>query len=642
MKDRKYLSSLSFQGVRLPRPSAFLLLLVCLSLQDARLDAEDATPEPFPDPTIVSVFPPGAQQGTEINLEIRGEALDGAYAVLFDSEGFKAQVQEVAEIEPEVKESDDPSEDPAKEEEEKPPPIFRVSVQIAIDRSAPAGVHSFRLISPRGVSNALRFRVDEGVVGSEMETPHSLSRQAQAIAVPGILNGRIRQHGELDYYSFETFTAQELAFEIDLARNFEPRIALYQPTESWLDPDRPTRLLFDEERATDLMPLHPRFTYRVEPGRYLVEVGSLFGKGGPNCGYQLRILPAGLSDHARTEAEWQERVFTRKIEPGWMDELWSRTVRLESEESGGPEGPSQTGGLVTSLDSPPPLIAEAPDQLSHLKEKEPNDLPEQALKFSVGTMIDGSIGAPGDRDTFKFEVEAGQQLAFEIETPEVKPPHFNPRLELRGEKGNELLTSIHKRSRRYGGGGIPSNYLKATEPKVIYTFDRSGHYYLEIRDITSRYGNSDYAYRLVVRPQIPHVGAFEVDPGDRINLIPGRARKVNIVTYQEEGFSGEVLFTFAGLPQGVNVFPGAEVDGKKRPNEISEKEESFVPDVQKTTLVLLADPDAPVTRMPRWLSLEARPIVGGQVGSPLPVAQIPLMVVKPESVDLSKAGTGGE
>ena len=53
-----------------------------------------------------------------------------------------------------------------------------------------------------------------------METPHSLSRQAQAIAVPGILNGRIRQHGELDYYSFETFTAQELAFEIDLARNF--------------------------------------------------------------------------------------------------------------------------------------------------------------------------------------------------------------------------------------------------------------------------------------------------------------------------------------------------------------------------------------------------------------------------------------
>ena len=74
--------------------------------------------------------------------------------------------------------------------------------------------------------------------------------------------------------------------------------------------------------------------------------------------------------------------------------------------------------------------------------------------------------------------------------------------------------------------------------------------------------------------------------------------------------------------------------GKKRPNEISEKEDSFVPDVQKTTLVLLADPDAPVTRMPQWLSLKARPIVGGQVGSLLTVAEIPLMVVKPDRVDL--------
>jgi hypothetical protein len=634
LKGRKYLIYLSFQGARRPLPWTFVLLFLCLSLQETRLDAEASTSEPFPDPTIVSIFPLGAQQGTEVKLEIRGEALDGAYAVLFDSAGLEAQVQEVAEIEPEVKESDDTSEDPAQEEEEKPPPIFRVAVRVAIDRSAPAGVHSFRLISPRGVSNALRFRVDEGVVVSEMETPHSSSRQAQPMAVPGVLNGRIRQHGELDYYVFEAFAAQELVFEIDLARHFEPRLALYQPTESWLDPDRPTRLPFDEERATDLMPLHPRFSYRVEPGRYLVEVGSLFGKGGPNCGYQLRILPAGLSDHAQTEAEWQERVFTRKIEPGWMDELWSRTVRLESEESDGPEGSSQTGSLVTSLDSPPPLMAEVPDQLFHMTEEEPNDLPEQALKFSVGTLIDGSIGAPGDRDTFKFEVEAGQQLAFEIETPEVKPPHFNPRLELRGEEGNELLTSIHMRHKTYGGAGIPSNYLKAAEPKVTYTFERSGHYYLEIRDITSRYGNSDYAYRLVVRPQIPHVGAFEVNPGDRINLIPGQARKVNIVTYQEEGFSGEVLFTFARLPQGVNVFPGAEVDGKKRPNEISEKEDSFVPDVQKTTLVLLADPDAPVTRMPQWLSLKARPIVGGQVGSPLTVAEIPLMVVKPDRVDL--------
>jgi hypothetical protein len=630
LKDRKYLPNLSFQGVFVPRPWTFLLLFLCLSLQEARLDAEAPDSESSPEPTIVSVFPPGAGLGTEITLEIRGEALDGAYAVLFDAAGFKAKVQLVTELEPEVKESDDPPADPVKEEE-KPPPVFRVSVQVAIDRSTPAAVHSFRLITPRGVSNALNFRVDGRMVGSETESPHSSPANAQAIAVPGVVNGRIRQHGELDYYVFEAAVAQQLAFEVDLAGHFEPRLALYRPTESWLDPARPTRLLFDEETRTDLITLRPRFTYRVEPGRYLVEVGSLFGKGGPDCGYQLRILPAGLSDPAPTEARWQERVFTRKIESGWMSELWSRTVRLERKETGGSEESSQTGGLVTSPDSPSVPIAEVPEQLSHLKEQEPNDVPEQALKFSVGAMIDGSIGAPGDRDTFEFEVEAGQRLAFEIATPEVGPPHFNPLLQLRGEKGNELLTSVHKRHKRYGGAGIPSNYLKAAEPKVLYTFERSGRYYLEIRDVTSRYGDPDYAYRLVVRPQIPHVGAFEVTPQERINLVPGRARKLNIVTYHEEGFAGEVLFTSAGLPAGVNVFPGADADGKKRPNDVSEKEESFVPGVQKTTLVLLADPDAPVTRMPQWLNLKARPVVGGQVGALVPVARIPLMVVKPDA-----------
>ncbi len=641
MENRKQSSQPTSRGVALLPLSPLVLLLIGLSPQHALLYAETPASEPFPEPVIASVFPLGAQQGTEIELEIRGEALDGAYAVVFDSEGLEARVRDVAEIEPEVKGSDDPSVDPAKEEEEKPPPIFQVSVRITIDPSVPAGVHSFRLVSPRGVSNALRFRVDERVVAAEADTPHSSMMDAQQIAIPAILNGTISRHGELDYYVFEAGSTQDLAFEIDLARHFEPRIALYQPTGSWLEQDRPTRLLFDEEKVTDLMPLRPRYSYRVEPGRYLVEVGSLFGKGGPNCGYQLRILPAGLSDPEQKEAEWQERLFTRKIEPGWIQDLWSRTVKLEDPESDGSKPATQTGAFDTGADSAPSAMIQAPELLSRVQEQEPNERTEQALEFLVGTMIDGKIGTPGDRDTFQFEGEAGQQLVFEVATPEAAPPYFNPRLELRGEDGSELLTSVHLRKRRYGGGG-PSNYLKAVEPKVTYTLERKGRYYLEIRDVTSRYGDADYAYRLVVRDQIPHVGAFEVNPHDRINLIPGQATKLNIVTYQEEGFSGDVLFTFSGLPPGVTVFPGAEVDGKKRPNEVSEKEELFVPDVQKTTLVLLADPDAPLTRKPLWLSLKARPVVGGKIGSLLPVAEIRLMVVKPEPVDRSKAGTEGE
>ena len=609
-------------SLRAARP-ACLLLLLCVSLPHAFLDA--AAQASDPEPTIVSIFPRGGQQGSKIKLEMRGEALDGAYAGLFDSVGFEVQVPEVKENELEVERSDNL---PKGEEEEKPPPIFQVWVTIS--SSAPVGVHSLRLISRRGVSNPVRFRVDKSLVSSETDLPHPTVSQAQAITVPAIVNGRIREHGELDCYTFDARAGQELSFEIDLAEHFEPRLALYRPTGSWLDPDRPTRLLFHEERTSDLMPTHPRFSYRVvETGAHCVEVGSLFGKGGPNCGYQLRILPAGLADSVQTsiesKAEWQERRFTRKIDPDWIDKLWARTVRVESPQPDGPEAAAQKSSRDTTLDSSGELDAADPP-LSQLMEKEPNDLPEQAQELSIGTVIEGRIGAPGDRDTFKLEAEAGEKLAFEIETPAVGPPHFNPRLALLGEDSNTLLSNVHQKHAEYGGGG-PSSWLQTVEPKLIYTIERSGRYYLEVRDITSRYGNSDYNYRLVVRTQIPHVGAFEVSPDERLNLIPGQARKLIIVTHQEEGFRGEVLFTWSNLAQGVKVFPGADVAGKP-PNERSKKEENFVPDVQKTTLMVLADADAPATRLPQWLTLKARPVVGGQVGAPLAVAEIPLMVIK--------------
>ena len=56
---------------------------------------------------------------------------------------------------------------------------------------------------------------------------------------------------------------------------------------------------------------------------------------------------------------------------------------------------------------------------------------------------------------------------------------------------------------------------------------------------------------------------------------------------------------------------------------------------QNTTLILFAELDAPLTRNPLWIGLRARPVVEQEIGLELPVAEIPLMVVRPESVHLS-------
>ena len=202
-----------------------------------------------------------------------------------------------------------------------------------------------------------------------------------------------------------------------------------------------------------------------------------------------------------------------------------------------------------------------------------------------------------------------------------------------------MLANVHKYGTIYNGGGIPSSFLKTVEPKMAYTLERSGRFFVEVRDVTSRYGGPDYEYRLLVRTPIPHVGAFDVDPVERINLVPGIARKLSIVTHQEEGFAGEVLFACSNLPPGVRVFPGADVE-KKSSASVSKQEESFLPGIQKTTLVLLAEPDAPVTRMPEWIRITARPVVGGRVGADLPVLEVPLMVVAPADPESNSGGRG--
>ena len=347
--------------------------------------------------------------------------------------------------------------------------------------------------------------------------------------------------------------------------------------------------------SSDLIPVRHRFSYRVaESGRYLLEVASLLGKGGPDCGYQLRVLTAGPAPQATSEPTWTERHFTRKIDADWTDRLRSRTVLQEQPHSQGRETATGAGSLAVSPDATPSATDRTSQGLARLLEREPNELRGQALPASIGELIDGTIGAPGDRDTYTFEGEAGTQLILELATPRVGPPHFNPRVELYEDQGGSVLANVHKYGTIYNGGGIPSSFLKTVEPKMAYTLERSGRFFVEVRDVTSRYGGPDYEYRLLVRTPIPHVGAFDVDPVERINLVPGIARKLSIVTHQEEGFAGEVLFACSNLPPGVQVFPGADVE-KKSSAPVSKQEESFLPGIQKTTLVLLAEPDAPVT-----------------------------------------------
>ena len=227
-------------------------------------------------------------------------------------------------------------------------------------------------------------------------------------------------------------------------------------------------------------------------------------------------------------------------------------------------------------------------------------------------------------DTFRFTVKADERLAFEIETPSAGPPPlFNPRLAVLDEAGVEVLNNIHKR--------IPSQsmiYWKSVQPKTLYTFDQEGEYVLQLRDITSRRGKPGFDYRVLIRPQIPHVGQTYVSEifspvqlersgyqtADRINRVPGEAKTLTVATTREEGFSGDIVVTLENLPPGVEAFPGTQVEPPQGGSQDGGLKERFEPEMQEVTIMLLAQETAPITAMPHLIRIGLRLIGEGRIG----------------------------
>jgi len=585
-------------------------------------------------PQIVSIFPAGGRLGSSLEIEIEGTGLDGVYSAWFGAGNIRGQIRNLEQIQLEELPATGPR------RERKKYHAQRASVTVQVDAAAAMGRHWVRLVSPRGVSNALPFLVYSDPVVLETESPHASLGDAQRVPIPVVASGKIGKEGEVDYYCFDAAAGQDLKFEafgrisrdplvkLFTGRHFEVQLALYEPGPSWFDPSRARRLAIKYLAEYDDAVTTMRYRFG-KAGRYYLAVSAMIGVAGPNYAYQLLISPdvnSYLVENRGRSTERMERAFVRKLDAGRLETLLSRTVLKNPAESV-KDDENATGNPVGSAAGTPPSIDRSllsNRTLTVTVEQEPNDTPKQALPLTLPALVEGAIGRPGDTDHFRFQAKRGQRLAFEIETPGMPPPAFGPRLALQDANGEEeLFTNVY---RFIGGDG--DDWIKRIEPKGIYTFEREGAYLLQVRDHTSRKGGPGFQYRILIRPQIPHMGKIEVQE-DRMNLTRGQARKLTVVTEQEEAFAGDISLAVENLPPGVQAFPGTEVEPEKTPPPLSEgNKDLFLPKSQKAVILLAASPEAPATRMPQFIRVTARPVVGGEIGAPSLVEEIPLMVVE--------------
>ena len=553
-------------------------------------------------PTILAIFPLGGQPGAELQVTLRGHALDGTYALWFDSLDLSARVLDLrTEPLPVSSARKSKSKDSTKE------PIQVLKLVFEIPENALLGAHAIRVLTPGGVSNLLDLWVHARPSVMEGDEPHEMPTEAEELgADPPIVYGTIHAKGEVDYYAFEASRGETLGFEVVSSPSMDPALALYQLTGSWFNPDRAKRLAFnDEPIAYPNLSTEAILTHRFETsGKYLVRVSGFLGEGGVDHQYLLRTTPATSgetswrsrnSEPQRSDLDmWQERTWTRPLQRDRMKILGSRRVASQT-------APDTLKIPVIDLDAEADSTSAGP------------------LRVDLPSLLKGTIDPPGDIDRVSFSVETGDKIALEVETPNQTLPLFNPYRKIYDDQGVEVLTNVH--STLNGNNDIS----KQIQPKTIHSFPRAGRFTLEIRDITSTYGD---AYKVLLRPQVPHMGQIHVDEG-HLNLVAGRASKLSLVTDQEEGFQGYVVMTVEGLPEGVKAHTATEVEPDRPPAMNRGRQERYVSKSRKATFVFVVDEDAPATRIPVTARILVRPVDEGRLGAAVPVKDLLIMVLKP-------------
>lgn len=601
--------------------------------------------EPLPtEPQALYIFPAGGQRGSTVAIQIDGQTLGDTYAVWTDCQQLHASVKKVVEIDREVWIAPYVPQKRLTHE---------VTLEVKISQAAALGGHTLRLVSPRGISNPVPFRVSSEheplILEDESQTGSDKPIRGQAVEYPVAINGRLGRilGGEVDYYSFDAEAGRSIDFDV-----FFPSLGgkmllyLYQPSASWVDPHRLVQLAFNDDPIAyerglfgsppDLI-IRSRLRHRfAESGRYLIAVKSYDDRGGPGFVYQLRISPAReevASFHrawplAHPAAyKWLERRFDRHLSDIRLEQVSRRTVLVPPEEPAmeGKTGSSSADGSSEDVTARQPAVAFDPEQpvSTYRAERNAEGRQEHVPNLDLPAFLEGVIDQPGKTDHYRFKVKSGQALAFEVATPRQIVPVFNPWVRILDEQQEVVFSCIYN---LVEGNNV--QLFRYFEPKMVYTFAQDGEYTLEIRDLTTRYWGDDFVYRVMIRPQIPHVGGLEMDV-DRANLVPGEAKRLTVTADREEGFEGEIALSLENLPAGVRAYPTAAPEEPRPPAFDEGQKDIFRPVTQKVAISLIADETASTIRVPQVVRVNARPIVNGKPGMLIPVGEVLVMVVPP-------------
>jgi hypothetical protein len=524
----------------------------------------------LPQLRLYSIFPPGGQAGSTVELQIlNGTDLDEIDALHFSHPGLTAAPKMQG---PEGGQTPVPN-----------------TFLITIADDVPLGVHEVRANGRFGISNPRSFVVGERPELIETE-PNNSVEQATPVELNQTVNGRMNSGADIDFFKFTGQQGQRVIAFCRAARIDSQMAATLEFYDAFGRRLAYGRSLTRNEPLVDV-------TLPAD-GEYFVKVHDFTYGGGADYVYRLTLHtgphidyvmpPSGLAN-----SKGQYTLYGRNL-PGGEEAgvsidgrpLQKMTVEIEL-----PDDPTvlklaenldpvEAGvdGISYTLDTPqgrsnPVMIyfATAPVVM----EQEPNDEPQQANKINVPAEFVGQFQSRGDVDYVEFEAKANEVYyieAFAQRNGTTADPYVVLEQITRNDKGEETvkrLTALDD-----DNTNLAPNVFDTLSDDPVYRFavPADGTYRISLRDryFESR-GDPSLVYRLSIRNEQPDYRLVAVPVGTApnletaaVSLRKGENVAVEVLAFRRDGFDETIDVTAEGLPDGVTVKGASIGPGQNR------------------------------------------------------------------------------
>lgn len=395
-----------------------------------------------------------------------------------------------------------------------------VKLRITIAPDAAPGDREVRLIGALGMTNPLRFQV--GVLPEKCEKePNDTGPNVVLGELPLVLNGQIMP-GDVDRFRIRARKGERLVAWAQ-ARALIPYLADAVP--GWFQAVLSLRDLEGRELAyCDDNRFDPDPVISVEipaDGEYDLEIRDAIYRGREDFVYRIAVGRIPYIQGIYPLGGPVGRPTTVQL-TGWN--LPQPAIPFTPSAPGLQKVAVRAGELLSNWQ---PFFA---DTWPELYEREPNDDGLRAMAVSAPVIVNGRIGAPGDRDLYRFEASAGVTVVAEVFGRRLNSP-LDSLLRLTDTAGREIAFNDDHTDK---GAGLVTHQA---DSRIEVALPSNGVYIVMVEDVQNK-GGADYAYRLrlgVPRPDFE----LRVVPAT-VNLRAGQTVPLTVHILRRDGFNGPV------------------------------------------------------------------------------------------------------